>query len=69
MAKIHWLTFTKRELEVIQLLLKGESTKLMASQLNIATRTVEIHLTHIYEKLEVCSRTEAVIKLIHLFEK
>jgi DNA-binding NarL/FixJ family response regulator len=69
MAKIHWSTFTVRELEVIQLLLKGESTKLMASQLNISTRTVEIHLTHIYVKLEVCSRTEAVIKLIHSFEK
>jgi DNA-binding CsgD family transcriptional regulator len=68
MAKIHWQTFTERELEVIQLLLKGKTTKLMASQLGITTRTVEIHLTHIYEKLEVFSRTEAVIKLIHLFE-
>ena len=69
MAEIRWQTFTERELEVIQLLLKGKTTKLMASQLGISTRTVEIHLTHIYEKLEVYSRTEAAIKLIHLFEK
>jgi DNA-binding NarL/FixJ family response regulator len=69
MTEIHWSIFTERELEVIQLLLKGKTTKLMASQLDISTRTVETHLTHIYEKLEVCSRIEAVIKLIHLFEK
>ena len=62
-------TFTERELQVIQLLLQGNSTKLIASQLGICPRAVEIHLTHIYEKLEVCSRTEAVIKLIYLLEK
>lgn len=32
-------------------------------------RVVEHRLTHIYEKLGVCSRTEAVIKLMHLYEK
>jgi DNA-binding NarL/FixJ family response regulator len=61
--------FTERELQVIQLLVEGKSTKLIASQLGICTRSVEHHLTHIYEKVGVCSRTEAVIKLIHLFEK
>ncbi len=62
-------TFTKRELEVIPLLLHGKSTSQIALQLGVCTRAVEHHLTHIYEKLGVCSRTEAVIKLIHLFEK
>jgi len=61
--------FTKRELQVIQLLLNGEPTKLMASQLHISTRAVEMHLTNLYEKLGVCSRTEAVVKLINLFKK
>lgn len=65
----HQQPFTERELLVIQLLLKGKSTKLIASQLGVSTRSVEHHLTHIYEKLGVCSRTEAVIKLIHSFEK
>ena len=61
--------FTDKELEVIWLLLEGKSTRQMALQLGISTRAVEYHLTHIYEKLGVNSRTEAVIKLIHLFEK
>ena len=42
--------FSKREIEVIQQLLKGQSTKQMALALDISTRTVEIHLTRIYEK-------------------
>ncbi len=61
-------TFTERELEIIQLLLQGTSTKLIAQQLGICTRAVEYHLTNIYKKLGVCSRTEAIIKLINLFE-
>jgi two-component system competent response regulator ComA len=61
--------FTNKELKVIQLLLDGKSNQQIALQLGISTRAVEHHLTHIYEKLGICSRTEAVIKLIHLFEK
>lgn len=61
--------FTNKELEVIQPLLEGKSNQQIALQLGVSTRAVEHHLTHIYEKLGVCSRTEAVIKLIHLFEK
>jgi len=61
--------FTNKDLEVIRLLLQGKSNKQIALQLGVSTRAVEQHLTHIYEKLEVCSRAEAIIKLIHLFEK
>lgn len=61
--------FNDKELEVIQPLLEGKSTQQIALQLGISKRAVEHHLTHIYEKLGVSSRTEAVIKLIHLFEK
>ena len=61
--------FTEKELEVIQPLLDGKSNQQIALQLGVSTRAVEHHLTHIYEKLGVCSRTEAIIKLIHLFEK
>ena len=61
--------FTDKELKVIQPLLEGKSTQQIALQLGVSTRAVEHHLTHIYEKLGICSRTEAVIKLIHLFEK
>ena len=61
--------FTDKELMVIQPLLEGKSTQQIALQLGISTRGIEHHLTHIYEKLGVCSRTEAVIKLMHLYEK
>ncbi|MCC6301115.1 MAG: helix-turn-helix transcriptional regulator [Anaerolineales bacterium] len=61
--------FTEKEQGVIQLLLGGKSTQEIALLLDVSTRAVEHHLTHIYEKLGICSRAEAIIKLIHLFEK
>lgn len=61
--------FTERELQVINLLIRGESSDRIALRLGVSTRAVEHHLTHIYRKLEVSSRAEAIPKLIHLFEK
>jgi two-component system competent response regulator ComA len=61
--------FTDREIEVIQLVLEGKSNNQIAMELGVSTRAIEHHLTHIYEKLRVCSRAEAIIKLIHLFKK
>lgn len=61
--------FTDKEVEVIHLLLEGKSTQEIALQLGDSTRAIEHHLTHIYQKLGVCSRTEAIIKLISLYEK
>jgi len=63
------MTPPEKDLRVIQLLLEGKSNQQIASQLGVSTRAVEHHLTHIYEKLEVSSRAEAIIKLIHLFEE
>lgn len=61
--------FTEKEMQVIQMLLEGQSNSQIALQLGVSTRTVEHHLTHIYEKLEVSSRAKAIVKLVHLFEK
>lgn len=61
--------FTNKELQVIGLLLEGKSNDQIALQLDVTTRAVEQHLTHIYEKLEVSSRTEAVLKLLRLSKK
>lgn len=61
--------FTDKELEVIQPLLQGKSNQQIALELGVSTRAVEHHLTHIYAKLGVCARTEAVIKLMHLYKK
>ena len=52
-----------REKEVVDLLLKGKSNKLIASALGISDRTVEFHLKNIFAKLQVSSRTEAILKL------
>lgn len=55
--------FTKQETKVIELLLQGKSNKQIAAQLGIQVRTAEFHLKNIYAKLNVASRTEAVLKL------
>jgi DNA-binding NarL/FixJ family response regulator len=52
---------TDRELTILQLLANGSLNKQIASQLGISTRTVERHCDHIYAKLGVKSRTEAVV--------
>jgi len=54
---------SKRESDVVQLLLQGRSNKQIAMALEIAETTVEFHLKNIYAKLQVNSRTEAVLKL------
>jgi len=55
---------SEREMQVLQLLSKGHSTKTIADKLGIAFNTVRIHLNNIYAKLHVHSGTEAVVKAI-----
>lgn len=55
--------FSQREKEVIGLLIQGKSNKQIALTLHIAESTVEYHLKNIYQKLNVRSRTEAVLQL------
>lgn len=54
-----------REREVLELLAKGYQSKEIATQLGIAYWTVESHVAHIYQKLHVRSRAEAVAKYLH----
>ena len=51
-----------REEEVLILLSKGYSNKEIAEQLSISAETVGSHLKHIYEKMHVRSRAEAVAR-------
>lgn len=53
-----------RELEVIRLGAKGLSNDEIAKKLNISPRTVQSHFTHIFSKLEVGSRLEAILKCL-----
>jgi DNA-binding NarL/FixJ family response regulator len=55
---------TPREEEVLALLAKGYITKEIADQLGISFDTVRFHLKHIYQKLHVRSRSEALIKYL-----
>ena len=52
---------TERELEVLGLAAQGLSNREIAKQLVVSPRTVQSHMANIFGKLEVGSRTEAVI--------
>lgn len=54
-------TLTERERDVLTLLAQGMTNKDIAQSLFLSVRTVEAHLRHIYGKLNVTSRTEAVL--------
>jgi DNA-binding NarL/FixJ family response regulator len=56
---------TDRETEILGLLVKGNSYKMIADKSNISMDTVRSHIKKIYEKLHVHSQTEAVAKAIH----
>lgn len=51
---------TPRELSALRLMADGQSNKEIAGALSISERTVKTHLSHLFEKLGVTSRTEAV---------
>jgi len=52
---------TERERDILRLAACGMSNARIADHLAVSARTVQAHLTHIFDKLGVGSRTEAVI--------
>ena len=53
-----------REREILDLIVAGCFFKEIADQLRISGETVRTHVNHIYRKLHVRSRTEAVVKYL-----
>lgn len=53
-----------REKEVLELLSKGFLYKEIADKLNISMSTVKRHLNHVYQKLQVQNKTEAINKML-----
>ena len=55
---------TPQETALLKLLVEGHHYKTAANEMGISTNTVSFHLRHIYEKLQVHSKTEAVAKAL-----
>jgi DNA-binding NarL/FixJ family response regulator len=54
-------SLTPRELEVLALIARGRSNKLIARELGIAEKTVKTHVGHVLAKLGVTDRTQAAV--------
>lgn len=53
------IKLTKREVEVLKLVIEGLSSKEVADMLYVSKRTVDFHLANIYDKLQVSNRVQA----------
>ena len=65
-TKSNPMNLTNRELEILQLLQKGKHNKEIADFLFISTKTVDHHISNILLKLDVNSRSKAVIEAARL---
>ena len=54
------VTLTRREVEVLTLVIEGKPSKEVAEQLFVSKRTVDFHLANIYDKLGVTNRFQAL---------
>ena len=57
-------TLSERELDVMRLASQGLSNQDIADRLCLSLRTVQAHFSHIFNKLQVSSRTEAVVRAL-----
>jgi two-component system, NarL family, nitrate/nitrite response regulator NarL len=56
---------TNREYEIISLIAKGQSNKLIARELDISDGTVKVHVKHLLKKLNLRSRVEAAVWMVN----
>jgi len=55
---------TEREIEVLRLAARGLKNQDIARELTLSVRTVQTHLSNIFGKMDVGSRTEAVLEAL-----
>ena len=63
-GKANKYSLSSREIETLQLLIKGYTTKMIASELKISFDTARYHLKNIYNKLHVNCGKEAIAKAL-----
>ena len=59
-----WASLTPTETRVVSLAIEGLTNPQIAERMFIARGTVKVHLSHIYEKLDVASRTQLATKAV-----
>jgi NarL family two-component system response regulator LiaR len=57
-------SLTEREIEVLKLAAQGMSNKEIAERLSVTVRTVKAHISNLFAKMDVASRTEAILKAV-----
>ena len=62
MAALKSLGVTEREFAVLELLAAGRSNKEIARDLGVSPNTIKTHILHLFEKLQVQRRTQAIQK-------
>jgi DNA-binding CsgD family transcriptional regulator len=55
---------TQHEERLLKLLVEGHNYKTAATKFNVSVNTIKTHMRHIYEKLQVHSKSEAVAKVL-----
>ena len=54
-------SLTQREIEVLTFVIKGQTNKVIAINLNVCEKTIEFHLQNIYDKLNIKNKIEAAV--------
>ncbi len=60
-GQVQFSSLTKREKEVLRLIAKGQSNKMIARKLGITEGTVKVHVKNLLHKLDLRSRVEAAV--------